>query len=196
MKTLSITLFLTLISLISFAQENKANQQHLTFKGIAIDGRLNDFVAKLKTNGFTFLGTEEGITMLQGDFASYKNCLVAVSTLKQKDLVSKISVIFQEKKNWASLSNNYFSLKELLIEKYGEPSAVVEEFQTRMQPNDDQMKMLYVNTDQCKYYTFFETEKGDIELSITKTGSDGCVILRYFDKINGETISNEAIKDL
>lgn len=83
-----------------------------------------------------------------------------------------------------------------MIEKYGEPSAVVEEFQTRMQPNDDQMKMLYVNTDQCKYYTFFETEKGDIELSITKTGSDGCVILRYFDKINGETIRKEAIKDL
>jgi len=196
MKTLSITLFLTLISLTSYAQENKANQEHLTFKGIAIDGKLNDFITKLKTNGFTLLGTEEGITMLQGDFASYKNCLVAVATLKQKDLVSKISVLFPEKENWSSLSNNYFSLKELLTEKYGEPSSVVEEFQSLYQPSDDNDKMHQVKMNRCKYFTSFETEKGDIELSINKYEFNGCVILIYFDKINGETIRKEAIKDL
>ena len=130
MKSIFSALFFTIAFLPSFAQNNSDNSQHLTFKGVPIDGTLNDYVLKMKKSGFIHKGTEDGIAVLEGDFASYKNCIVGVSTLKQKDLVSKIVVAFPERDTWSLLSGNYFNLKELLTEKYGEPSENVEKFQS------------------------------------------------------------------
>jgi hypothetical protein len=67
---------------------------HLAFKGVPIDGTLEEYVSKMKKSGFTHSGTKDGVAILEGDFASYKSCIVGVSTLKQKNLVSKIAVIF------------------------------------------------------------------------------------------------------
>ena len=59
------------------------------------------------------------------------------------------------------------------------------------------MKMIYVQSDRCKYQTSFETSKGSIQLSISHQGYENCfVLLEYFDKINGEVVSNEAMDDL
>jgi hypothetical protein len=133
---------------------------------------------------------------LKGDFASYKNCTVGVSTLKAKDLVSKIVVLFPEVENWSSLSTNYFNLKELLTEKYGHPSESREEFQSYT-PDNDGSKLIQVELGACQYYTFFETEKGSIQLSIEHEGVRSCFVkLAYFDKINSETIKKEALNDL
>lgn len=38
---------------------------------------------KMKRKGLNHIDTEDGIAMLKGDFASYKNCIVVVSTLKK-----------------------------------------------------------------------------------------------------------------
>lgn len=75
----------------------------------------------MKENGFSHIGTEDGTAILKGDFAGYKGCLIGVSTLKQKDLVSKIAVIFPECETWSGLSGNYFNIKEMLTENSGEP---------------------------------------------------------------------------
>jgi phosphatidylserine synthase len=130
MKKIIISVVFVLTAVISFAQVqvNSESSAHLAFKGVPIDGTLHEYVLKMEKNGFTHLGTEEGIAMLKGDFASYKNCIVGVATLKQKDLVSSIKVIFPECDTWSYLSSNYFSLKEMLTEKYGEPSDCVEKF--------------------------------------------------------------------
>ena len=93
--------------MLTFAQKS----EHLTFKGVPIDGTLNEFVSKMKQNGFTHLGTEDGTAILNGDFAGYKDCYVGVSTLKQNDLVHKIAVIFPDNDTWSTLSGNYFDLK-------------------------------------------------------------------------------------
>ncbi len=128
MKKIITSLIIAFIAMNSFAQIQSS--AHLTFKGVPIDGTLNEYVSKMKQNGFTHTGTEDGVAMLTGDFAAYKNCIVGVATLKQKDLVSKITVIFPECDTWSFLSSNYFSLKEMLTEKYGKPSDCVEKFQS------------------------------------------------------------------
>lgn len=197
MKAILTSLFFTLTVLTSLAQGKADPTDHLVFKGVPIDGTLNDYISKLKKSGFSHLGTEKGIAMLEGDFAAYKNCIVGVATLKQKDLVSKITVIFPEQDTWSSLSSNYFSLKELLTEKYGEPSESVEDFQTSIQPEDDSDKMYQVEFDRCKYSTTYESEKGSIELLIDHDGViSSFVRLSYFDKINGSIIRAKAISDL
>jgi hypothetical protein len=194
MKKIITVLVVAFIAISSSAQiESSA---HLIFKGVPIDGTLNEYVSKMKQNGFTHTGTEDGVAMLTGDFAAYKNCIVVVSTLKQKDLVSKITVIFPESDTWSLLSSNYFSLKEMLTEKYGKPSEIVEKFQSNYGTDDDNSKMFQVKMNSCKYYTTYETEKGSIQLSIENNDMACYVMLAYYDKINSEIIKAKAIDDL
>lgn len=193
MKKILLSLFLVLTTLISFAQ----NTDHLTFKGVPIDGTLDEYVSKMKKSGFSHLGTEDGTAILNGDFAGYKNCHIGVSTLKQKDLVHKIAVIFPDKETWSTLSGNYFDLKKMLTEKYGKPSDVVEKFDGYSQPKDDNSKMYEVKFDRCKYYSIWETENGEIQLSIEHNSVTSCFVrLGYFDRINSEKIKAKAIYDL
>ena len=133
----------------SFAQ---TESPHLSFKGVPIDGTLNEYVQKMKRRDSTILGTEDRIAiLLSGDFAAYRRrCTVGVSTLKQKDLVSKITVIFPDCKTWTALSNNYYTLKEMLTEKYGEPADVIEKFQGYSEPRDDNDRMHEVKMDRWK----------------------------------------------
>lgn len=197
MKIIITTFLLVLTLTTSLAQNKTENSKHMLFKGVPINGKLNEYVLKMKKTGFTHIGTERGIAMLKGDFAGYKSCTIGVATLKQKDLVSKISVIFPEKDTWSTLSSNYFDLKELLTEKYGEPSQVVEKFETSYEPRDDRSRMNQVGMDRCKYYTTYETEKGSIQLAIDHNGFISYyVTLSYFDKINSKIIRDKAKRDL
>ena len=197
MKTILTIFFLAITVMTSFAQDKSDTTKHLTFKGVPIDGTLNDYVYKMKKSGFTLIGTEDGVAMLKGDFAAYKDCIIGVATLKQKDLVSKITVIFPEGETWSSLSSNYYNLKELLTEKYGDPSEIVEKFDSYSEPKNDNSKMHEVGMNNCKYYTTFEIENGSIQLSIENVGfSKSYVILSYFDKMNSKIIREKALDDL
>jgi hypothetical protein len=191
MKTKILTLILSLTTMLTFAQTS----EHLSFKGVPIDGTLNEYVAKMKQSGFTMFHTENGVAMLKGDFASYKDCTVGVATLKGKDLVSKITVIFPTQESWSLLSSNYFNLKEMLTEKYGQPFESVEKFSS-YEPKDDGSKMIQVHLDACKYVTTYETDKGSIQLSIKGDISSAFVVLAYFDKINSDIIKAKAKDDL
>lgn len=197
MKKVFSSLLFAVIVMTGFAQVKQDTSQHLTFKGVPLDGTLDQYVLKMKQTGFKHLSTKDGTAMLQGDFAGYKDCYVGVSTLKQKDLVYKIGVIFPEKETWSTLSGNYFDLKQLLTEKYGKPSDVLEKFDTRIEPRDDNSKMYEVQFDRCKYYSVWTTDKGEIQLSIDHNSVTSCFVkLAYFDKINGEAIKKQALDDL
>lgn len=193
MRTKIFILIFALTTTLTFAQTS----EHLAFKGVPIDGTLNEYVKKMEQSGFTTLGIKDGVAMLKGDFASYIGCTIGVVTLKEKDLVSKITVIFPAQKTWSFLASNYFNLKELLTEKYGQPSESVEKFSS-YEPEDDGSKMIKVNLDDCKYITTYETDKGSIQLSIQKGDaiSGAFVTLAYFDKINSNIIKTKAKDDL
>ena len=192
-----LTIFCAIVFTTSFAQNSTNSEKHMTFKGVPIDGTLNEYVSKMKQSGFTLIGSEDGVAMLKGDFAAYKDCIIGVATLKGKDLVSKITVIFPNRDTWATLASNYFNLKELLTEKYGEPSEVVEKFDTDLKPRDDNSKIYEVRMNRCKYNTTFELENGNIQLSIENGEfSRSFVMLSYYDKINSEKIRQKAIDDL
>ncbi|WP_264524027.1 hypothetical protein [Flavobacterium sp. N502536] len=190
--------FLLLLSnLAVFILSYSQSSEHLVFKGVSLDGTLNEYVLKMEQYGFKNLGTENGTAVLSGEFAGYKDCIVGVSTLKQKDLVYKIAVIFPEKDVWSSLSGNYFDLKEMLTEKYGTPGEVVEKFDSSSQPHDDSARMYKVKFDNCKYFSIWKTGKGEIQLSIQHEGMTRCyVLLSYSDKINSSIIKTKAKGDL
>jgi len=197
MKKIISSLLFVVIVMTSFAQLKQDTSKHLIFKGVPLDGKLDQYILKMKQNGFKDISTTDGIAMLQGDFAGYKDCYVGVSTLKQKDLVHKIVVLFPEKETWSTLSGNYFNLKQMLQEKYGNPTDVVEKFDTFKEPRDDNSKMYEVKFDRCKYYSIWDTDKGEIQLAIDHNSVTSCFVkLVYFDKINSATVKKQAIDDL
>ena len=191
MKKLLISLFVILYTTIGQAQE------HLTFKGVPIDGTLDTYVANMKKAGFTFIGEDDGIAMLRGDFAGYRNCTIGVVTLKSIDIVNRISVLFDSHQDWNNIYVNYSSLKEMLTTKYGKYADCVEKFEGYSQPRDDNDKMHELTMDRCKFYTIWKTDKGNIELEIIKGNlGGGMVRLSYWDKINTMSVQEKAMDDL
>ena len=169
---------------------------HLKFKGIPIDGPLDEFISRLEDCGYEHIGGKDGVELLVGEFASYKNCLIGVVTLEKKDLVSTISVVFPEQKSWEYLYGDYKSIKNLLKEKYGKPSSCKETFQSNYLDSDME-KMMAVQMDGCKYESVFEVENGTITLWIEHDGIMSCfVMIRYTDKINSQEIMQHALDDL
>lgn len=57
--------------------------------------------------------------------------------------------------------------------------------------------MYEVKFDRCKYYSIWNTDKGEIQLSIDHNGMTSCFIqLAYFDKMNSATVKKHALDDL
>lgn len=185
---------LGLAIMIAFA--TTAQTGHLTFKGVPIDGTLNEFVGKLKQKGLTQIGKDKGVAILEGEFAAFKGCTIGVYE-HESGLVNRVGVMFPKRDTWSMLYSDYSKLKEMLTQKYGEPSDVTEEFQGYSTPRTDGDKMYAVELDRCKYVCDFTTEEGLIELRIAHNSVTSCfVVLVYIDAENELKVQSSAIDDL
>ena len=102
MKKIIVSFAFVLIALISHAQ---SSSEHLTFKGVPIDGTLSEYVAKMKSAGFSHIGTEDGVAILSGEFAGYRDCMIGVKTLKKHNTVHEIAILFPTQNTWRGLIN-------------------------------------------------------------------------------------------
>ena len=118
MKKLIVSFAFVLIALTLYAQ---SSSEHLTFKGVPIDGTLSEYVTKMKSAGFSHIGTKDGVALLSGEFAGYRDCMIGVETLKKQNTVYEIAVLFPTQNTWRGLSYDYTKLKSMLSKKYGEP---------------------------------------------------------------------------
>ena len=171
-------------------------QEHMKFKGVEIDGSLSEMVTKLKTKGFVYLGAEDGIAIMKGDFAGYRDCQIVVLSMKETGKVNAIGVAFPEREDWSSLEGDYDRLKSMLIEKYGEPSQVIERF-NRDYVSNNQMRFYYIISDGATWMSAFETLNGIIELYMNKVDYNSAAgVLKYYDKANTEGVRASAMDDL
>ena len=192
MKKLIAAVLMMCLAAMAWGQSD-----HLTFKGVPIDGTLSEFSAKLQQKGVMYMGQENGIAMFSGEFAGYRDCLIGAVSSTGTEVVCKVAVIFSDRDTWSALYGNYSSLKDMLTLKYGSPSSCTERFDGYSNPTDDNSKMYEVKFDRCKYLTRWETDKGDIELYIEHNDVSKCyVMLVYWDKINYEKTKSSAMDDL
>lgn len=174
-----------------------AQSDHLTFKGVPIDGALADFSQKLAEKGFKQVAREGNGMLMKGTFAGKENCMALASRLDNKDLTYSVAVIFPDMDQWRQLEGLYLELKEMLTQKYGKPASVVEEFQGYSQPRTDNSKLTMLQLDQCNFVTVFETDKGTIKLMLAHQSIASCyVLLGYFDGINSALSASAAYDDL
>lgn len=194
MNFISIVIFLFYGSVVVQGQAT----DHMKFMAVPIDGQVSDFTNKLKNIGLVHLFGNNGFTQMRGDFAGYRTCYVMIPNLHPNDVAYKVIVFFPALDNWQELTENYFEIKSLLTEKYGEPSEVSETFEVLGISALDYRSPLYkVKTDRCFYNARWITKVGDIHLSITQKDGKSCMVrLVYLDKINSEARKNRIIGDL
>ena len=160
MKQLFLSLLLAVCTVCN-AQTN-----HMKFKGIPIEGTLNSFVQKLKDKGYTFIGQQDGMAILKGEFAATKGCTIGVARFSDRDQVNLVAVIFPEEETWSGITKSYYTLKDMLTEKYGSPECV-EQFSDR-EPSSDFLKFHAILNDECHYVSEFSCENGKIQLTMSK----------------------------
>lgn len=197
-----------LISIFSittvFAQDAPAPEQeemstpieHLTFKGIPIDGTPQEFGRKLEDVGFVYDNKNQGVYWYKdGSFAGYHDCQVAIKSYN--NLVYEIVVILPEQYKWNHLYGDYSTLVSQLTDKYGEPIYQQEEFVSTpsyVDIEDDNDKYSEVIDNHCKYHTgFYARLRGTIHIEIK---SSGCVGIHYTDAWNEMTKDKAVEEDL
>lgn len=180
MKKLLFILF-AIAPLLGFAQG-----EHLTFKGIPIDGNLNTFVEKLKSDGFTLSKTLGETVILNGQFVN-KNCDVYVLSTEGSRTVWKVGVFLPEQESWYSLKSDYQSLKSAFIEKYGSPSNSYEFF-SKPYYEGDGYEMTALRVKKCTYATFWNVSGGSLMIEINNNGK---IVLSYEDAANSKIASDE-----
>lgn len=190
--------FFTLLVLTIMLYDAGAQNQHLSFKGVPIDGTLKAYTDAMIKAGFHYEGTYDGVAALSGDFAGHKGCTIGVYTLKNLDVVSFISVLFPDQETWTSLKSEYETLKSMLTEKYGEPEESKERFTTYVGDYTNGLVMHALKEEKYEWYTSFSTELGTIKLTISEGEkySTGRVVLIYMDKANAEKVRSAAMDDL
>lgn len=195
--TMKLVKYFTAIVLLFVATLVSAQQtSHLTFKGVPICGSLKEFSNKMVAKGLTLVGsTKEGV-VFSGSFTTYSRCSIVATVVPPSNEVTNVLVMFPNNDEWSDLESNYFSIKSMLQEKYGDSKECVEEFEGSV-PKDDYSKMLAVRLDKLKCQTIYEVEGGSIVLMITK-GSAGepVVVLNYHDGVNDEQNRKRALEDL
>lgn len=187
---------LILIVAILFSGHLLRAQEHLTFKGVEINGSTENFIRQMENKGFSILKNRDSRAVLKGTFSGKPNCLLLISTMEKEDVVSSVQVLFERELTWSALSNNYDTLKNMLTEKYGQPVEVKEHF-VNLYSEEDFLKITRLMANDCQWRSAFETGVGQIVLYITyETEYGSHVVLEYKDRINCMKQREAAMSDL
>lgn len=184
---LTLAVFLAAINMVA--------QEHLTFKGIPIEGSMREFCQKLKAKGFTSIGQENNISLFTGDFTG-REATVSVTATDDGKNVFAVIVFFEPSGEWNTLVNTYDYYKDLYTRKYGEPS-VSKEYNPAFSDSNTAL-MAEVHQGTVVYGSAWEVTGGDIQLSIEKASGvyKGMIMIRYRDSQNVEAKIQSDLDDI
>lgn len=188
MKKILITLT------VLFAVIDIMAQEHLSFKGIPIEGSMTEFCQKLKSKGFTSIGRENNITLFSGDFTG-RQATVGVTATDDGKNVFAVVVLFDPSGEWNTLVNTYDYYKDLYTRKYGKPT-ISKNNPAHLDSNTALMAEVHQGT--VVYGSAWEVTGGDIQLSIEKSSGvyEGMVMIRYRDSQNVEAKIQNDLDDI
>lgn len=169
-------------------------QEHMTFKGIEIDGKPSEMAKKLETVGFTRSGTEDNIEILSGKFAGYDASIGICPNVDGNACM--VAVIYDDNlDSWSLLKNRFDSLEKNLIKKYGKPTN-----EEKTVDKDDFIIMSLANKE-ASWSSIWDTSNGQIKLSIMVSSNEfftysKYVVLGYIDNANHAVDEQQAYDDL
>lgn len=193
MRRILFGIIFTFCVLTTFGQ---TASEHLTFKGIPIDGTLESFVGKLKGKGYKEHYKKDNFVILEGEFAGYKNCLINIGTSKDLDLVYRVLVTLPFSDNWNAVYKDYDKLKRMLTEKHGKPDSEGEDFMGN-EATSDGIKRMYTEKGYCNYFAEYNLGIGGKKIAIGGSKELGIsVFITYYDFLNEGRHDKKAMDDL
>ncbi len=192
MKKFITLLAFMVIALTSYAQ---SNSEHLTFKGIPIEGSMTEFCQELKTKGYTYIGRENNFALFAGEFAG-RNASIGVAATDGGNQVFAVVVFFEPSGEWNTLVSTYDYYKDLYSRKYGSPSVLKEMNPAYSDSNTALMAEVYEGA--VVWGSLWKVPGGEIELSIESTDGfyEGMVMISYRDLQSEETKIQNDLEDI
>lgn len=184
-----------IIFALFFAAINLMAQEHLSFKGIPIEGSMTEFCQKLKAKGFKPIGSDSNPSLFTGNFTGREVVVGVAATNNGKDVFAVI-VTLGISEEWNTLVNTYNYHKDLYTRKYGKPA--ISEEKNPARSNSNTALMAEVHQGRVVYSSVWEVPGGDIKLSIEKTSGiyEGGVVIRYRNSQNVEAKIQKDIEDI
>ena len=192
MRTRIITLLVALMfgSIISFAQS-----EHLKFKGVPMDGTLENFMLQMEKKGLVTDVIIGNNAIMKGEFAGYDNCDIYIYSANNS--VYMINAIIHMTRSWSVLESCYYNLKDMLTTKYGYPYICTEEFKDQYSEISDMSKVDALLMDECTFSTVYKPDNGFINLRMGQTNNYKChICIAYVDDKNDKKKQESVYDDL
>lgn len=185
MRRLLTAVAMLLVLSVCYAQEG-----HMKFKGVSMDGTLQSFTKELKSKGLALVKDGRELSVMKGKFAGQKHCKVNVFP-NQAGSVYSVTVSFPIMKKWDELEDSYLKYKSMLREKYGDPVGEEEYFGYLSE------KMISIKLDKYRCYSVFACQEGEVRIEIVHEKKSSCYVkLTYFDKQNRDRQRQQIMGDL
>lgn len=170
-------------------------QRHLLFRGIPLDGGVDDFSRKLQWMGYTQPRREGGAVFLTGDFSGIANSRVEIYPVE--GIVYLVRVSFPAQPYWSAARNRYQSLKFSFREKYGREFDSTERLSRRF-PEGGGNEVWGFQDESSVWESSFAAPMGTIVLKVLfDTQTEGFrVIADYLDKVNYQLKKDLDLNDL
>lgn len=153
-------------------------QEHLDFRGVPIDGNLENMVTELVKLGYEKTEVPNALT---GKFIG-KECILVIDTSEFADNnVQMVGVVFNNMEDWRTIKGEFLSIEDMYTKKYGKPTSEIKRFY-RPYEEGDGYEMLAIKKNKCTYSTQWDLNNGKIIITI----GDGNILIGYQDKINSE----------
>lgn len=179
MKKLALLFVAMLMSATFFAQE------HLDFRGVPIDGHIDNFVSKMEGLGYTLDNKSDKSAKMSGQFTG-RNVELWIFYTRKTHTVWKVVMYFDES-SWSSLKSDYFEYKKLYTQKYGKPSSSYEFF-SKPYYEGDGYELQALKKEKCHYLSIYKLETGSISIQISEFEQ---LKLAYEDGINADLMTEE-----
>lgn len=166
---------------------------HLAFKGVPITGDPQVAIIALESKGFSTIqpySTYDHGALLHGTFAGIQDCNIFIGGTAKTDTLYMIGVFLPPSNNWYNLKDQYYSYKEKLSNKYGEPKSF--EYFDDPYYEGDGYEISALDNGKCHFTSIFKVERGSIIVSLSSQES---VMIAYQDS-EGNTINSEEMNDL
>lgn len=186
--------FFTVVAIL-MASSLYAQDAHLKFKGIPIDGNYKEFAQKLIQKDFKQIDASNDGIVLRGNFMATPGVMVLVYPDPTSKAVSAVSAMIEAGDNWPSIEGKYYDVAGTYKEKYGEPSEHIEEFKTEVH-NDDYFRKNALREGQCNYKMQWDVEGGRIVISLAYFQFSYYVICAYVDEQNVKALRQTIIDDI
>lgn len=180
---------------ILFTTLLNAQDAHLKFKGIPIDGDYKAFAQKLVQKGFRQIESSADGIALTGNFMATPDVMVVIYPDPTSKVVSVVSAMIETDDNWSQIESKYYDVVNTYKEKYGEPAEHIEEFTAEVYDSDS-WRRSRLHDGQCNYKTQWETNGGRIVISPAYFDFNYYIVCTYVDEQNIRALRQTIIDDI